>query len=289
MQKTGITNFADDNTLSAIGRTLDMNLEALKFDASTAMDWFSANFMQANPDKFQLIHIGCDSDQGIDLDGIHLIPEASVKLLGVHLDSQLSFSKHISEICKKAALQLNMLKRMSKVLSSKVKMLLFRCFILSNFQYCSLVWLNCSKSDSHKLEKLQERALRYVYNDYKSAYFTLLKTANLPTLETSRLRSLAIEIFKAINGISPPYIQDLFSLKQNKYNLRDGSRLVVPACNTTKHGLRSISYQGAKLWNSLPPDMKRINDLKLFKQAIQKWNGPECNCTSCKYLSQNIS
>ena len=51
-----------------------------------------------------------------------------------------------------------------------LKLTLFHTFILSNFHYCRLAWHFCSERNSKKLEKIQERALRFVYDDFESAY-----------------------------------------------------------------------------------------------------------------------
>jgi hypothetical protein len=51
------------------------------------------------------------------------------------------------------------------------------------------------------LEKIQERALRFIYNDSDSSYENLLEKSQLPSLRLRRLRSMAIEVFKIINKI----------------------------------------------------------------------------------------
>ncbi len=57
MEMCDLVNYADDNTLSAIERTVKMVLSALKKDAENAMNWFKDNFMQANPEKFQFMFL----------------------------------------------------------------------------------------------------------------------------------------------------------------------------------------------------------------------------------------
>ena len=93
----------------------------------------------------------------------------------------------------KAARQLNVLQRLSKFLSVEIRLLIFKSFIQSNFNYCPLVWHFCSKANTEKLEKLQYRALRIVFNDYISSYESLLSKVNLPTLHMNRLRCIATE------------------------------------------------------------------------------------------------
>ncbi len=59
------------------------------------------------------------------------------------------------------------------------------------------------------MEMIQERALSFVYEDYESTYDILLKKGNNDMLYIGRLRNMATEIFKALNGSTPIYIRDL--------------------------------------------------------------------------------
>ena len=66
----------------------------------------------------------------------------------------LKFDKQIKNMCMKAARQLNVLQRLSKFLSVETRLLIFKSFIQSNFNYFPLVWHFCSKANTEKLEKL---------------------------------------------------------------------------------------------------------------------------------------
>ena len=158
-----------------------------------------------------------------------------MKLLGIDIDYQLNFDQHISNLCKKAGQQLNVLKRLSPFLSSLNKLTIFHTFILSNFNYFLLAWLLCSESNSKKLEKNQERALRFVYDDFKSTYEELLNKANIPLLHIKRIRTMAVETFRILNDMSPPVLSDLVRIRDcSSYNFRYQNVLQVPQIRTTK-------------------------------------------------------
>ena len=95
-------------------------------------------------------------------------------------------------------------------------------FILSNFNYCSLVWHFCGESNTKKLEKIQVRALRFIYNDSDCSYMYehLLEKSQLPSLRLRRLLSMAIEVFKIINKQTPVYLHDLVTIKKSSYSFR---------------------------------------------------------------------
>ena len=100
--------------------------------------------MIVNPDKFKSIIIQ-KSNQTIKpkqfLLGNNVTEIASsVKLLGIHIDVQLNFNLHSSITCKSASKQLNALVRLKCFLGFEERKNLINSFILSNFNYCSLVW-----------------------------------------------------------------------------------------------------------------------------------------------------
>ena len=89
------------------------------------------------------------------------------------------FDQHISNLCRKAGRQLNVLKRLSPFLIKVKPVHYFYTFILSNFNYCPLAWHFCAESNSRKLETIQERALRFVYDDFDLSYEEVLDIANI--------------------------------------------------------------------------------------------------------------
>jgi hypothetical protein len=66
-----------------------------------------------------------------------------------------------------------------------------------------LAWHFCTEKNSKKIEKVQERALRFVYEDYNSSYDNLLKNAKVPSLQIRRMRTMALETFKIMNKLLP--------------------------------------------------------------------------------------
>ena len=130
--------------------------------------------------------------------------------------------------------QLNVLQRISKFLSEETRLLVFKSFIRSNVCYCPVFLHFCSKTNTEKLEKLQFRGLKIAFNSYESSYGELLSRDNLPTLHLGRLRTIALETFKCINNIVPPYIRNLVNVKQSTYSLRYENILYVPDRETPK-------------------------------------------------------
>ena len=96
--------------------------------------------------------------------------EDSLDLLGMTIDNQLNFNKHVSLVCKKVNNQLNVMIRFRNLICTATKLKLYNAFILPHLQYCSTVWHFCSARNRDQLESLNKRALRVVFNDKVSSY-----------------------------------------------------------------------------------------------------------------------
>ena len=73
-------------------------------------------------------------------------------------------------------------------------------------------------------------------------------------MEIRRLRTLAIEIFKTLNEINPPYMKNIFRPKENaKVRQND---IIVKRTNTSRFSAQSLRSLGPKIWNNLPSNIK---------------------------------
>ena len=82
-------------------------------------------------------------------------------------------------------------------------MAIYNSFIVSNFNYCPLVWYFKSRESINKMQKIQERALPFVLKDSNSDYNTLLSKCGVDFFGKSSLKAMAVEIYKILNDKNP--------------------------------------------------------------------------------------
>ena len=90
----------------------------------------------------------------IKIDGHEIANTRRKKLLGVHLDSGLSFDYHIAEICKKASRKVCALARVTSGMSLFKKRTHMNAFFNSQFNYCTLTWMCHSRENNNKINRL---------------------------------------------------------------------------------------------------------------------------------------
>ena len=292
IKQATLYNYADDNTLACFSKTLPDLVRTLEAEAGVALDWLKENYMIANPSKFHALLIKKDqtttSGERISIQGKTIKSEDSVKLLGIQLDYKLNFDPHISALCKKAATQLNVLKRLRAYIGFDARKVLVQSFVYSNFNYCPLVWHFCSAKSMHKIEKVQERALRFLHNDHASSYNDLLLKSQRCTMHVHRLRAISIEIFKTLNGLNPSFMKDIFQVRSSNYSSRNPNNLAHYRPNQVTFGIHSLKFLGPQIWNCLPNELKSAESLNTFKRLIAQWDGPMCNCNACRFTVNNV-
>ena len=87
---------------------------------------------------------------------------------------------------------------------------------------------------------------------------------------------------KVKNAIAPMITANVFCPNpENHYNLHNHSDFRVPFARTVYHGTESISYQGLKIWDIVPAELKQNQSLNSFKKSIRKWVPQDCPCRLC--------
>ena len=118
-----------------------------------------------------------------------------------------------------------------------------------------------------KFQKIRKNsALRFVYDDFESAYEYLLDKANISSLHIKRFRTMAVETFRILNDMPPSVLSDLVRIRDcTSYNFRYQNILQVSQVRTTKYGKKSFRFAAAVLWNSLPDDLRQVSSFNQFK------------------------
>ena len=101
----------------------------------------------------------------------------------------------------------------------------------SHFDNCSLVWGNCVKTSSNKLQKLQNRAVRVITSsNYDVDVDSLFHNLGWKELHSRRQIQKAFMVFKSLNCLVPEYLTSKFVTRNvSNYALRDSAnKLVVP-------------------------------------------------------------
>ena len=125
-----------------------------------------------------------------------------VALLGVMIDKNLSFKKHVDNLIRKVQNKLHALRRIRTFLTIEKVKILGNTFMDSQFNYAPLIWMFCMKTLYSKIGKIHHRTLKVVYG-IDDSYKNLSLTSNSVSIHHTYLRFVVTQIFKSISQINP--------------------------------------------------------------------------------------
>ena len=241
MEDFEIENYADDSTPFNAKLNHKSVVEELEISSSVLFTWLRNYYMKVITGKSHFLISGSNK-LTVNIDGNVIESEDNQILLGITIDSNLSFNKHISNLCKKASTKLNALARISGYMDLPKRRVTMKLFITSQFGYCPLIWMFHSRALNNKINSIHERALRITYNDSKSTFEELLNKDNSVSIHHKNLQVLAIEMFKIKNNMAPEFLNEIFEKMALLYNLKTNSNFCSRQVHSVYHGTESLSF-----------------------------------------------
>ena len=247
VENSQVCNYADDNSLTVVDVDLDKIIGRLKTDIDILDIWFNSNDMLLNEDKchFMIIEPTWNTrhiKERIKLRKQTIKETNKAKLLGITFDNKLTMNDHIKNICNRASSKLYALARISHYLEEQKRKILMKSFVISQFNYCPIIWMYCQRKSNNLINRIHERALRIAYNDYESNFNQLLEKDNSVTIHHRNIQALATEIYKTLNNLNPIFMKEIFSLKTHNYPIRT-QNLNYPNPRTVSYGVESFGYK----------------------------------------------
>ena len=142
-------------------------------------------------------------------------------------------------------------KSLSKDLFIQILIIALMCGISYQLRLCK------------KIEKIQERVLRFLYDDHCASYSELLLTSERCTKHVSRLIVLCLEVFKTLKNVNPSVVHDIFKIKLSVYS-QNPNNLQHYRPNQVTFGSNSLQSLAPQIWNGLPNEMKSTEKFELF-------------------------
>ena len=244
-----IANYADDySTAYCAGKSAKFVVNNLEQSSTILFKWFNNNYTKVNTGKSHLLLSG-NSRATATIDNSYNESEDEQVLLGITIDSNLTFENHINSIYKKASQKLNALARIAPYMNIQKRRTIMKSFVTSQFSYCPLIWMFHSRRPNNKINSIHERALRITYQDNTSTFHELLNKDNSISTHHRNLQILATEMFKLHKGLSPEILRETFVSKTSSYNLRRNDTFEKRKVNSVYHGNKSLSFLGPKIWD----------------------------------------
>ncbi|KAK0133338.1 RNA-directed DNA polymerase from mobile element jockey [Merluccius polli] len=237
--------------------------------------WFDTNKLSLNLTKTKLMLFGkntTDTQVNITIDGVNIEKVSEIKFLGVIIDEKVNWKPHVKYLQAKLSKTISVINKAKPFLNYNSLHLLYCALVLPYFTYCVEVWGNNFKTTLSPLTILQKRVIRIIhkvgYRDHTHPLFLhskMLKFTDIVPYQTAQI------MYKAKSNTLPGNIQQLFKIKEMRYDLRGTLNFERPKYRTDKRAY-SISICGASQWNKLDVELKKCPNVIQFKKRLDYCN-----------------
>ena len=97
------------------------------------------------------------------------------KFFGIKIDNKLTLEEHIEELCKKARQKVSAVAKISSFMRFEQRKRIVNLFITSHFSHYPLVWMFHCRRINNRIDHIDERALKVIFQDYNSSFKELLR------------------------------------------------------------------------------------------------------------------
>lgn len=258
---------------------LTSSIQAHNDELTSIASWAESNCLVLNPTKTQTLLLGSkrilptidhNSLPNIILSNTTVPLQQAAKNLGVMLVADISWGDHVDYVAKKVNGSLHALSRFKNLMSTEMKKRLIQSLIFPLFDYCDVVYQDISVGQADRLQKLQNRCVRFVlnlknYREHISPYYQELSWLKL---DNRRKFHTAVLTFKTLSSKTPTYLFDRFSpLSLSSHDTRNSDLLLIHLSHTQSlHS--SFTVASSRLWNALPSQIRNTPTLAAFKVSL---------------------
>lgn len=281
--------FADDALLVHKATKPDVMIEAIKKDMTTILEFFKHRQLIVNSEKtnfmiFKSSYKKVEIPDEIYIDkNLTLKRLSTIKYLGLHLDENMRWNKHMAHTEKKIAAVNGVLWKLRDYLPQQTKKLIYDSLLQPHLNYMTPLWGLASCKAINHAQILQNRALRNVYNlewrINRVEMYTHKVESHLPIRGLTVLNT-ATYMYKNQHGLTHSNIQFTQSRETHKRILRNSNDL-RPSSARTNYGLKSIESFGPKVFNKVPANIKKSAHQHQFTWSLRCHLRNETFISSC--------
>ena len=272
--------FADDTNLFYTNNNIKTLFEIANLELQNVNEWFIANKLSLNAEKTKYLFFHKQRVieniplklPNLTFNGVEIKRESSIKFLGVMIDENITWRKHIELVENKMSKLIGILYRASPYLDRKSLKSIYFSFIHSYVNYCNIAWASTAKTKLSSILKKQKHAVRIVYNKDKFTHSRpLMRDMNVLNVYQINIFQTLRFMYKTKNNSNPRIFDKMFREIHHKYPTRFSRNNFEQPRIITKTTSFAISSRGAKIWNSyLGEHEKMILSLPLFLSKLKK-------------------
>lgn len=191
------------------------------------------------------------------------------KYLGIVLDNHLTWKPQIEKIKSKLLSLTGALCGNVRCFPKQVRYFIYNSLVKPHIDYLIEVWGTASKSSLKEIQIKQNKLLKILFGyNFRTSTDKIYKETRLMDIKQSYEYSTCILIRKILNKNINTAISFKQKSQMQRIKLRSMNNLVLRPPRTN-YGKNNIEYEGAKLYNKLPNNIKNAKTMSGFKKMLK--------------------
>ena len=282
-------SFADDTQVyhSCKPQNTKQTIQSIQGCLTDIKSWMIDHKLKLNDDKTEALliynprlSVTTSKPSFLTVGSSDITFSSSARNLGFIMSYDLSVDEHISHICKCAYSAIRQISSIRKYLTINATKSLVCSLVLSRLDYSNSLLANCPKKSIHRLQNVQNAAVRLTLKLKKYDHITQArKQLHWLPIEARITYKLCLYCHYFFHCSPPAYIYDLLSTYIPPRSLRssdDHFILNIPSVKTCKFGERAFSYAAPKSWNTLPLSIRQQTSTPAFKRSLKTFLFQKC-------------
>jgi len=237
--------------------------------------------MLLNPTKSEAIAVGtrvqvtaASACGSVDIAGTRVPFSDNVKLLGVTIDSTLSFDKHITSVVRGCNYHLHALRHIRPLISEEVAKTVACSMVSTRLDYCNSLLHGTTAKNLQRLQIVQNDLARTVLQvNRRTSATECRKTLHWLPVKSRIDYKIATTVFKLRQSSIPSYLSELIVDYRPPRTLRSADKLLLRELEGPVRKLafssKSFAVFGPIVWNSLSLDCRTCNSFGTFKRTLK--------------------
>lgn len=264
--KSSCAMFADD--LKLYNTALKSGV--LQDDLKALSEWCREWLLPLNIGKCNIMHLGRNNPRSAyEIDGHHITPVDHYSDLGVIIEPNLTWSRHVASITARARQLTYMIQRSFRGCSLSTCKLLYCSYVRPLMEYAGPVWCPSLVGDQHLLESVQRWNTRLPFGLIRPDYPTRLKMMDLQSFKDRRNRGDLIVTYRALHGFFGVELDHLY--RRCTTQLRGHDYKLGKENFRTSQRQSFLSNRVFDSWNRLPQSVVSASTVNAFKNRLDRF------------------
>ncbi|CAH2096868.1 unnamed protein product [Euphydryas editha] len=269
-----LTLYADDTCLFYHGSCIHEITRLAQEDLNLLFNWLQSNLLTINVPKtcyciFKAKNKIIPTFNKLKIDSKPLTEKNSETYLGLRIDKNLNWQVQINHIKTKLSSFLGAIRHGVGCLPREIRLMIYNSYVKSHLSYLIEIWGSASKTKIKELQILQNKIVKVLFNyDFMTSTDIIYKETKIMNIYQLYYFNTLILIYKILTKKIHCQIKFIRHHEMPRYSLRRHNKLVTPKARTN-YEKKTITFEGAQLFNNLPDHVKVADSITIFKRRLK--------------------